>query len=265
MSNRYDRLIDRLSHTRMKRDEFMNAICAVAGLYVDTESEYELLKISGLPLVERDGYIGFSTSETPYKEQRFCIVDVETNGSLPQKDQAIELGAILYQNGEIIDRFESFIYSKDVPEYITKITGITQDMLKDAPSMRDVLAHFRLFLSDSVFVAHNASFDYSFLSAMMRRVQLPIIKNRRLCTIDLARKTIVSERYGLSFLNEFLGINTAVSHRAYADALTALRVFEESLRHVPDDVVSTEDLIHFSSPKDMQNRSKSKRTQRMIL
>ncbi|NLU34126.1 MAG: 3'-5' exonuclease [Wolinella succinogenes] len=258
MSNRYNNLLEKLRYAPMPKEEFLRSICAVAGLYSDADSEYEILKGSGLPLEEEGEMVYFSTTRTPYKEQRFCIVDVETNGSLPAKDQIIEIGAILYQGGKIIDSFESYVFCKEVPEYITKITGITSEELKDAPSMKEVLTKFRLFLGDAVFVAHNALFDYGFLGAMMKRSGMDRLHNRKLCTIDLARKTIPADRYGLSFLNEFLEIHTEVSHRAYADALTALRVFEESLRRVPSEIITTEELISFSSPKGAKNPKKSR-------
>ena len=65
-------------------------------------------------------------------------------------------------------------------------------------------------------------------------------------SFDLAKKTILSKRYALSYLNEFLGINTAISHRAYADALTSFRIFEIALSMLPLNVKSVQDLIDFS-------------------
>lgn len=262
MSRRYASLLEKLRIAPLEKEEFLRAICAVAGLYSDPESEYETLKASGIPLYEESGRIYLATARTPYKEQRFCVVDVETTGSLPGVHQIIEIGAILYERGEIIDSLESFVACKEVPDYITKITGISTEDLRGAPPMREVLERFRLFLGEAVFVAHNAEFDYGFLQAMMRRVGLEPFWNRRLCTIDLARKTIPSERYGLSYLNESLGINTPASHRAYADALTALRVLEKSLERVPSEVVSTEDLLRFSSPRATKKLKKAPKTPR---
>lgn len=258
---RYKKILEKLAHTSMPREEFLRAIYAQAGLYSSAESEYELLKAYGVPLEESEGQIYLSTAKTPYKEQRFCVVDIETNGSLSAKDQVIELGAILYERGAMIDSFESLVFCKEIPEYITKITGITAEMLQDAPNMREVLERFRLFLGDSVFVAHNVGFDYGFLDAMMRRSSLGFLCNRRLCTIDLAHKTIPAQRYSLPFLNEFLGIHTALSHRAYADALTALRVFEESLKHIPPEVRTTEELISFSHANKSPKSPKKTRRQ----
>ena len=101
-------------------------------------------------------------------------------------------------------------------------------------------------MAQSVFVAHNVGFDYGFVSAAMEQAGLYKLLNPKLCTIDLARRTILAKRYSLQYLNEFLGINTPTSHRAYADALTALKVFEISLLSLPKSVRTTQDLIDFS-------------------
>ncbi|MFP4332741.1 MAG: 3'-5' exonuclease, partial [Campylobacterales bacterium] len=176
----------------------------------------------------------------------FCIVDIETNGSKPINSQIIELGAVKMRGTEVIDRFESFCFSDFVPEYVTKVTNITKKDLVGAPTMKDVLKEFKLFLGDALFVAHNVEFDYSFISAMLSKNSLGVLTNRKLCTIELAKKTIESEKYGLEFLNAYLEINTEVSHRAYADALTAAKLLEICLKNVPEDVKTTEELIDFS-------------------
>ena len=213
---------------------------------IDAPLFYEMLIARGFPLIEKDGVIGLKTAITPFLEQEFVVVDIETNGSKPQSAQVIEIGAIKFQGTKILDRFESFIYANEVPEYISKLTGITQKDLASAPSQKEVLLRFKEFLGDRVFVAHNVNFDYNFISAKLEQLGLAKLANRKLCSIDLAKKTIESERYGLAYLNENLGINTVVSHRAYADALTAFKVVQMALQRVPKEIKSTEELIRFS-------------------
>ncbi len=259
MQKPYEKLIQKLKKAPLSFEEFATYVGDAQGLYADAREEFEYLKSSGLPLDEVEGMVYLETLNRPINEQLFCIVDIETNGSKPYKSQIIEIGAIKMQNGAVVDRFESFVYCEEVPEYITKITNINTLDLIDAPMMCDVLREFRLFLGDALFVAHNVGFDFGFISAMMEQCGLGVLQNRRLCTIDLARKTIEAERYGLAHLNEVLEINTDVSHRAFADALTAMRVLEESFKNLPEGINTTEELIDFSL---LNKRKKKKRKEK---
>ena len=234
----------------MRKDDFLKN-CKDCSLIVDDEEfETALSYINnlGLETTVKDEKIFSASRFRDYKDEEFCVVDIETNGNSPKSDQIIEIGAIKYKNGEIIDRFESFVYSDFVPEYIERITHIAKDDLKDAPSLKSVLISFREFLGSSVFVAHNVRFDYNFISESLKRFGYDEMLNRRLCTINLAKKTIESEKYGLSYLQEKLDLNPQNRHRAYADALSALKIMEISLKQLPKEVKTTEDLIEFSNP-----------------
>ncbi|PAF43014.1 3'-5' exonuclease [Helicobacter sp. 11S03491-1] len=245
----YNRLYDKLKFSPIPKVEFLNYIANIIGLCEDFNVELEILKASGFPLLEEDKVISLSTKKIQWQEQIFCFVDIETTGSKPKDSSMIEIGALKYKYGQIIDRFESFVYAKEVPEKIVELTGITAKTIENSPHAKEVLKKFRSFLGDSIFVAHNVNFDYEFMSYHMNEIGLNYILNPKLCTIDLARRTILSPRYSLAFLNAFLGINTPISHRAYADALTALRVFEISLECLPSWVNTTQDLLDFSRGK----------------
>jgi DNA polymerase-3 subunit epsilon len=241
-----EKLVKKLKKKDLKKDEFNNILVALYGMFEDSELLFQTLIARGFPIGENKDKVFLKTAKTSYKDQEFVIVDIETNGSKPFNSQIIEIGAIKYKNGEILDRFESFVYAKELPEYITKLTGITADDLAYAPSQKEVLKKFKEFLKDSVFVAHNVNFDFNFLSDKLEEMGFEKLANRKLCTIDLAKKTIQSQKYGLKFLSESLGIDTLVHHRAYADALTALRVLEIAFKNVPKDIETTEVLIEFS-------------------
>jgi DNA polymerase-3 subunit epsilon len=240
------KLINRLKKSPLEKEEFFELLQKCNRFFDSLELEYELLIANGLPLEESDNKVYLATQQTLIKDEVFCIVDIETNGGKPSKGQIIEIGAVKIQNGEIIDTFESLVYAKEVPEYVTRVTELTAQDLKGAPSMESVLADFRLFLANSVFVAHNVEFDYSFLSHYLKKCNLGELKNRKFCTIDLAKKTIESPRYGLGYLNEHLGINNPIHHRAYADVMTTFEVLKKSLSNIPESIVTTEDLIDFT-------------------
>ncbi|NLY03932.1 MAG: 3'-5' exonuclease [Campylobacter sp.] len=199
----------------------------------------------GLPIIKLDnGKITLKSRETNIDEAIFCVVDIETSGGI-KSGQVIEIGALKMQNGKILDKFESFIKAPFIPENIIELTGITLKDLDNAPHLNDVLAKFRLFLGDSIFVAHNVKFDYNFLSISMQQAGFGILLNRPLCTINLARRTIPAQKYGLSSLKELLGIENA-HHRAFNDALSACEILKICLQRVPWNVQSVEDLIEFS-------------------
>ena len=217
----------------------------------------ELLHAQGLILAENEGRYRYETTQIPWKEAIFCIVDIETNGSKPGKHQIIEIGAVKVQNFTIVDRFESLVECHDISPHISEITGISVEDTKHAPPMKSVLHDFRAFLGTSIFVAHDVKFDYSFISAMCERVgQMPLM-NRRLCTIDLAERTISSYRYGLAYLNEQLELySDATHHRALSDAITTTKLFKRTLLHIPENIRSAEALIQFSKEAKRLKRPK---------
>lgn len=136
---------------------------------------------------------------------------------------------------------------ESISTQISEITGIDVEQTLQAPPLSSVMADFRLFLGDAVFVGHDAKFDYKFTSAMMNRVGLGVLLNRQLCTIDLAERTFESERYGLKFLNEMYDLHIdAVHHRALSDAIVTTKLLEQVLCLIPNSVHTTEELIAFS-------------------
>lgn len=236
----------RRNEGRLSPESYERIVSKHCSLFEDSDTIFLLLQASGYPIVERvDGYIN-KTFFTPYEKQRYCVVDIETNGSKPGRSQVIEIGAVMVEEGQVVDRLESFVECAFLPEHITKITGIEPEDLIGAPTRREALTQLRNFMEDAVFVAHNANFDYSFLNASFDRFGLGAIGNPKLCTIDLAKRTFKSERYGLAYLNDFLHIENYTHHRAYSDALSATKVMFKSFETVPDYVRTTDDLLCFS-------------------
>ncbi len=228
----------------------------------------ELLRAQGLPLHEHQGKFIYKSAIQPISHGKFCIMDIETNGSKPQKGHTIiEVGALIYQDGKIIDEFESFVQCQEIPDTIQELTGITLDDTKNAPSLKEVMYKFKSFISDAIFVAHDVRFDYKFTSAMMERVGLEPLANRKLCTFELAQRTLKCERYGLKYLNESLHLHQeAEHHRALSDAITALELLKISLAKLPKKVTTVEELIAFSKEapklrKDPEKKKEVKKTE----
>lgn len=241
----------------LNREQYTHIAIKYTTLLEDSDTIFILLQASGYPIeLLEDGMYRLKTCFTPYTEQKYCVIDIETNGSKPGTSQVIEIGAVMVQKGKIVDTFETFVECAFLPEYITKITGIEPTDLIGAPSRRKALTKLRYFMGDAVFVAHNANFDYSFLNASFDRFGLGGIGNPKLCTIDLARRTFESERYGLAFLIDALEIETATHHRAYSDAVCAAKVMEKSFETLPEYVRTTDDLLRFSVSSKKARRIK---------
>lgn len=265
--NRFYKLDERLRHVRTntlircllsgsKEHEFK---IVLEKLYPDLtfEESYEWLIGCGLPIVKREEVYTLDTLHTSFKDQTYCIVDIETNGSKPQNSQIIEIGAVKLKNGEIIDEFSSLVKTEFIPQYIRQVTGITPPMLVDAPSQKEVLRRFRLFIEDSVFVAHDANFDFYYIDAQLKKEKLGSLYNRFVCSLNLAKKTIKAERYGLKYLTESLELPEETLHRALGDALTTTRVFLECIKYLPKEIESAEDIVSFSFVK--KNKKKRKK------
>ena len=256
------KVFDALTQAFRKSDGFLSeevyesTVMKHTTLFEDSETLFLLLQASGYPIERyREGY-RLKTYFTPYTAQRYCVVDIETNGSKPGTSQVIEIGAVMLQEGRVVDRYETFVECAYLPEYITKITGIEPEDLKGAPGRREALTGLRRFMDDAVFVAHNANFDHSFLDASFERFGLGSIGNPVLCTIDLAKRTFESERYGLAYLIEALEMEETSHHRAYSDALCASKVMLKSFETLPEYVKTTDDLLRFSKSSKKERRLK---------
>lgn len=242
---KFDSLISKLERGALSKNEFEICLYRMKTHY-DSVVDSALLKCYGLPLIEDEDEVFLSTAKTAYADETFCIVDIETNGNSPVKNQIIEIGAIKVKNGVVLDKFESYVYADCIPESIIRLTKIQVADLVGAPSLKSVLQEFKEFLGESVFVAHNVNFDFGFISKSLETVGDDELLNRKLCTVDLSRKTIDAPRHGLGYLKEFLEIDEGEHHRAFSDAVSAGKVMDACLKNLPTNVETTEDLIRFS-------------------
>lgn len=254
-------ILARLQKEPILYTEFLELLeKATDTMYDNVQLEFELLLSNGLPLDFEGDFVVLRTMKKTIQEQSFCIVDIETNGSNAKKGfQIIELGAVKYENGKIVDKFESLVYAKEIPPYVQEVTKINPKMLEMAPRLENVLIDFKNFLGDDVFLAHDIKFDYTFISDSFEKYNLGKLLNRKICTIDLAKRTIKAEKYGLSSLKEVLNINVDNHHRAYYDALTTAIVFEECLNNIDySSIKSVEQLIDFSKSDNIINKPPKK-------
>ena len=169
----------------------------------------------------------FDELEIPLREVTFCAVDLETTSGSWKTGEIVEIGAVKSRGGETLGTFETFVQpSVDLPVEIQMLTGITPSMLVDALALPAVLPAFVEFCGTSVFVAHNARFDKSFLDAACRRLDYEISAAPIVDTVRLARRILRNEvrSCGLASLSRHFQTSHKPCHRAFPDAAACLEV-----------------------------------------
>lgn len=180
-------------------------------------------------MVDDGASIVHNVNDKEINDLTYVVFDFETTGLNKQSDEIIEIGAVKVYNGEIVDNFASFISpKKNIPAKITELTGIDNEMVKDAPKIDEIINDFINFIGDSVLVAHNASFDYGFLKSALKLNKSPYIKNSVLDTLDLSRALYPElKNHKLNTLCKHLAIGLENHHRAVDDAkATALLLLD---------------------------------------
>jgi len=178
------------------------------------------------------------------KKQEFAIVDIETTGGNAKASRITEVAIVIHDGNQVLERWETLVNpGKEIPNSIFALTGIDNDMVKDAPLFDEVAEHIFSMLKDRIFVAHNVNFDYSFIRFQLQEsgFEWSAIK---LCTVRYARKIkpgLLS--YSLGRLCDYLDIPIENRHRAGGDAdATAIlfaylkvldtdQVFQDMIKH----------------------------------
>ncbi len=165
----------------------------------------------------------------------YAIVDIETTGGRPDRDKITEIAIIIHDGNQVVDTFSSLINPECyIPYYISKLTGITDDMVHDAPKFYDIAKHIVQLTQDCIFVAHNVNFDYGFVKASFKNLGYDY-NRKTLCTVKLSRKTFLGlPSYSLGKLCDSLGIGNNARHRALGDAQATAIVFDKILQTRPD-------------------------------
>lgn len=162
---------------------------------------------------------------TPVREPlaglSYVVVDVETTGGSPPYDRITEIAAVVVRDGHIRDVFVTLVNpERSIPPFITQLTNISWEMVRDAPKFADIAPRVMQALEGNVFVAHNAQFDWKFVCSEINRASGNTLAGRRLCTVRLARKLLPHlPRRSLDFVANHYGVEIVGRHRAAGDAL----------------------------------------------
>ena len=149
----------------------------------------------------------------------YVVFDIETTGLVTSCDSLTEIGAVKIRDGKITERFSEFINpGRPIPRKIQELTHITDDIVRDAPQIGEVLPRFMEFCAGAVLVAHNSDFDISFIKKECQKLDLPT-DFTYMDTLELARHLFPDfKRYGLDYLSKELEVSLSQHHRAVYDA-----------------------------------------------
>jgi DNA polymerase-3 subunit epsilon len=189
--------------------------------------------------------------EIPFNEADYCVFDFETTGVSARNDKVIEIGIVKISKGKIVDTYSSFINpGRLVPPFITNLTGITTSDVQDSPYFEDIYNSIKEFVGDTVLVAHNLSFDYSFLKHECSSANLDMPGNNAVCTLKLAKKLYPHlPSKSLGNLIKVFKIKHRNVHRALGDATATAKLFLKMFSTLKDDhnVETISDLIRFQN------------------
>jgi len=198
---------------------------------MEASSKYGVKVIYGVEGYLVDDGVPIVTGDTEATlEDEFTVFDIETTGLSNINDEIIEIGAVKIKEGKIIDTFETFVNPKiPISSFITKLTGIDESMVKDAPSIEEILPKFLEFASNSVLVAHNANFDVSFIKSKAKKFNLNV-NNAVLDTLELSRHLYKDlKNYKLDTLADHLQVKLEHHHRAVDDAMATAEIFIKTI------------------------------------
>ncbi|MEO7966722.1 MAG: 3'-5' exonuclease [Gemmatimonadaceae bacterium] len=213
-----------------------------------------------VPPDERGSYD--DDNDIPLREMRFAVVDVETTGSSPASaDRITEIAIVHVSGGEVTQAFETLVNpERGIPPAIVALTQITWEMVRDAPTFSRVANDVLSGLRERVFVAHNAAFDWRFVSSELARASGLQLSGDRLCTVRLARALLPQlPRKSLDSVTQYFGVEIAARHRAMGDALATAHVLTRLIRIAEDRGATTwnalSDLLSGRAPRVRRKRS----------
>lgn len=175
----------------------------------------------------------------PLKELPFVILDLETTGFKPTSAGITEVAIISIENGNE-ETFETLVNPElPIPAEITKITGITDEMVADKPKIHEIMPVIDELFKGSIFVAHNVPFDWSFLDFAFRLHLKQSLKMPSLCTLRLARKFLNLRSNKLAIVAEHYGISLTNAHRAMNDTVAVRDVLFQMFDTLDKDGIRT--------------------------
>ncbi len=235
-------LLDRVLETLKEGPRPAAALChrvlGLAGASVAVCDRIAIALLSADPRVRqlvdgRWGLVAEAQGSPLLDECAFAVVDVETTGMRARdSDRITEIAVVVVHGGRREVVLDSLINpGRPIPPAVCAITNITNDMVRCAPPFSEVADQVLAALGGRIFVAHNARFDWAFVSAELRRAKAMLLDGPQLCTVRLARRLVRGVRScGLDNLTQHFGFENSARHRAAGDALVTADLLDRLLR-----------------------------------
>ena len=183
----------------------------------------------------------------------FVVFDIETTGLSAINDAITEIGAIKVKGGQVTDTFSQLVNpEREIPQFITNLTGINDEMVKNEPTIDQVILKFNEFIKGSVLVAHNATFDVGFIREKLKLVNLGLY-NPVLDTLELSRSVFPDlKNHKLDTIANYLNVKLENHHRAVDDALATADIFIKIIEMLKSrDINSFDDINSLNSNKNI--------------
>lgn len=174
-------------------------------------------------------------------ETDFVVFDVETTGAKVPPCRVTEIGAFRISGGKIVAEYQTLINPlMPIPAFIADLTGISDEMVRNAPEFHEIADEFLEFLGDAVLVAHNAPFDVRFINHEIGKIFDGYrLGNPHLCTVQLSRKLLPNiENHRLHTVADYYSITIENRHRAGDDALATAKIFVNFLERFAEEGIS---------------------------
>lgn len=166
----------------------------------------------------------------------YVVIDIETTGLSPDYDEIIELSALKCHNDEVVDKFSTLVKPEyEIDEYITELTGITNEMVKDAPDIEQALPQYMDFIGDNIVIGHNVNFDINFIYDNWYYIFGKEFKNDFVDLLRLSRKLFPNlSSHKLSTLSEHFNISSPPTHRGLDDCFATFECYINCKKYVQD-------------------------------
>jgi len=186
---------------------------------------------------------------------KYTVIDIETTGLDPHFDSIIEIGALRIENGSITDSYSSLIKpDHKIDEFITELTGITNEMLESAPKINKVLPALKAFIGDSILIGHNVNFDINFLYDEFENILNESLVNDYVDTMRLSRRILPElKHHRLVDIADYYKIDTSGMHRAINDCKIVNECYINILQDIIKEFESTEAFVKSINAKHRLN------------
>ncbi|MBL7545900.1 MAG: VRR-NUC domain-containing protein [Bdellovibrionaceae bacterium] len=195
--------------------------------FVEVKAEGDSLRYKQLSKARLLQEAGFEVEVLRVKwqsdpNQVYVVIDVETTGGAPQSHRVTEIGAVKVQGGKVVDEFQTLINpERSIPPFISKLTGITDEMVQTAPKFAEIADKFMEFMDGAIFVAHNVKFDFSFIQKEFERAEKSFHRTQICTCLGMKKNFPGLKSYGLKNLTQYFQISLDQHHRALCDAKAA--------------------------------------------